>query len=197
MLSVLDGRIVQENLNETSGLPTAELPSKVSGSENISNPTGLWKTNGTLFVTADSSPFSRREDRTHSGRLLAVRSNIPGVDRNPPHPAVGLDSPSGIVALDDSGPIYVAEETGDDVHWSTYHREGSNLLRDGTLATVPDKHSAGRFLAMAVWSPPQPATQNGAVILAAGPEGLYAIGSDGANLGRMLFETSEWSRCLE
>jgi hypothetical protein len=188
MLFVLDGRIVKGSLNDASGLPTSEQPSKLKGSENITNPAGLWKANSVLFVTADSLPLSNREDRTHTGKLIAVCDGISCVDSNPPHPATGLDRPSGIVALEDFGPIYVAEETGDGVRWSTYHREGSDLLRDGTLAAVPEKHSSGRFLAMAAWRAPQPANKNGAVILAAGPEGLYAFGSDGTNLGRMLFE---------
>jgi hypothetical protein len=189
VLSAVNGGIVEEILDRKSDQTTPSGPRNITGIASIPEPIGLWDLGKTLFVTADSFPFGRPKDHLHSGQLISIDIDTSAATARQSQHVSELDHPSGIVALSEFGPVYVAEDNGDHVRWSVYRRQGSNLLRESTLATVPERHSSLRFLGLALWKNSQATSQNEpAVLFAAGPEGLYAFGSDGESLGRMVFE---------
>lgn len=105
----------------------------------------------------------------------------------------GLVSPSGLVSASATGPIFVAERFAKSIAWGMYRSRESPKshelawFRDGYLANVPNNlDTSPVYLGVAIWRPPT-APANAYVILAAGPDALYAFGPSGSVIGRIDF----------
>ncbi len=177
------GRILRRLLDKDHRLGQAQLWQS-KWLDSLKAPSGIFVTAGTAFVTTDTPPPDSKASTSGTpvkgGALYLLCTTG---DCKPTLVDGALHQPSGVVATDPQGPVYVADQDGATLRWPIYRNlPGRGWIQDGFLASAPaSEHNLPVFLGIA-FSPVMH------MIFTAGPSGLYAFDVNGAAIGRMTFD---------
>lgn len=162
--------------------------------QRLTGPSGLTSAGKLLFITDDgprrvTTAKSVEGDQTKStegatGQLggayvCAAENCLPESIGGP------LRHPTGITAVGEDGPIFVAETDSEEVRWPIFVKSSEGHWSSaGLLGSASIRNSAvplPSFLGIAV-------ENSGQIVFAAGPGGLYIFDRTGTVLGRILFD---------